>query len=219
MFKDLCIDATDASLVGAFWSRALGLELHHPDDGNASLTGPSKAHTIWINQVPEPKTAKHRIHIDVHGSSIEDLQAFGASVIDEKSFRWIVMADPEGGEFCLFIRETPPPYRLYELVIDCADHEAISTWWASVIGGRRSGDDRGFSYIDQIPNVPFDAISFVPVDEAKSTKNRVHIDIVAPDVDSLIGAGASLLRSPDAEIEWHVLADPEGNEFCVFATP
>ena len=73
---------------------------------------------VWINQVPERKTAKYRIHLDVHGSSIEDLQAIGASVIDDEPFPWVVMADPDGGEFCLFIRKTPPEYRLYEVVID-----------------------------------------------------------------------------------------------------
>jgi hypothetical protein len=40
---------------------------------------------------------------------------------------------------------------------------------------------------------------------------------VCPDVDALVARGATLLRAPDAEISWHLLADPEGNEFCAFA--
>jgi hypothetical protein len=216
-FKDLCIDATDPSASGAFWASALGLQLHHRPNGTVCLTGSSKAHTVWINQVPEPKTVKHRIHLDVHGCSIEELQVIGASVIDDTSFRWKVMADPDRGEFCLFIGEERPQYRLYELVVDCVDHEALSMWWASTIGGERRADDRGFSYINEIPNVPFDAVSFVPVDEPKSAKNRVHIDLVAGVIDPLLDAGARLLRARDDEIEWDVLADPEGNEFCVFS--
>jgi hypothetical protein len=216
-FKDICIDASNASVLGAFWSGVLGLDLHHQTGGDAYLTGSTKAHTIWINQVPEPKTVKHRIHLDVYGSSIEDLEAMGATTIDEESFSWVVMADPEGGEFCLFLRDAPPEYRLYELAIDCGDHVAASRWWASVIGGSRFDDDRGFSSLKRIPNVPFDGMSFAPVDEAKTTKNRLHIDLSSHDLESLIDAGATMLRERDDEIDWDVLADPEGNEFCVFA--
>lgn len=128
------------------------------------------------------------------------------------------MADPEGGEFCVFVRDSPTPTRLYEIVINCADHRAVSQWWASVLGGTRVEHDRGFSYIERIPRAPFDNMSFVPVEEPKSTKNRIHIDVVTDDVAVLVDGGATLLRSRDAEIDWDVLADPEGNEFCAFAS-
>ncbi len=217
-FKDLCLDAKDASVLGDFWSTALGMELHHQSGGDAFLTGPTKAHTVWINRVPEPKTTKHRTHLDVHGTSIEALTAIGATVIDDQSFSWVVMADPEGGEFCLFLRDDPPMYRLYEVAFDCADHETLSRWWAAAIGGERSTEKGGFSCLEQIPNAPFDSLSFAPVSDAKTSKNRVHIDIVAEDIRPLINAGATLLRPRYAEIGWDVLADPEGNEFCVFSS-
>jgi Glyoxalase-like domain len=54
------------------------------------------------------------------------------------------------------------------------------------------------------------------VPEAKSAPNRIHWDLAAPDVAPLLSLGATVLRAPDSEISWHVLADPEGNEFCVF---
>jgi hypothetical protein len=49
----------------------------------------------------------------------------------------------------------------------------------------------------------------------------VHWDVtlVDADVEGLIAAGAVLLRPPDDEIEWSVMADPEGNEFCAFGSP
>jgi len=217
-FKDLCIDATDAATLGGFWSAALGLELHQRASGGIVLRGTSEAHTLWVNQVPEPKTVKHRIHLDVYGSAAKDLQAIGATTIDDHSSPWVVMADPEGGEFCLFVRDSPPSYRLYELVIDCVDHEAMSSWWTSVLGGKRGSDARGFSYIEQIPNAPFDNISFGQVEEAKAGKNRVHLDLMVESVDALLAAGATLLRQRDHEINWDVLADPEGNEFCAFSS-
>jgi hypothetical protein len=52
--------------------------------------------------------------------------------------------------------------------------------------------------------------------EPKSAKNRIHRDVTASDVLPLVEAGATVLREPDQEIDWHGLADPEGNEFCVF---
>jgi hypothetical protein len=216
-FKDLCIDAVDATVLGSFWAATLGLDFHRQDSGDAFLRGPTEAHTIWINQVPEPKSQKHRTHLDVHGSATADLEDLGASVVDSGSFPWVVMADPEGGEFCLFIRDAPPVYRLYEVGIDAVDHDAISKWWASVLGGEQSADARGFSYVERIPNAPFDNLTFAAVEEPKRTKNRIHFDVVAEDIAELLEAGATLLRPRDEEINWDVLADPEGNEFCVFA--
>jgi hypothetical protein len=47
-------------------------------------------------------------------------------------------------------------------------------------------------------------------------KNRIHWDVTVPAVAPLVGAGAVVLREPGGDIDWHVLADPEGNEFCAF---
>ena len=57
-YKDLCIDAVDAATLGRFWAAALGLDLELHDDGDAKLTGPTPAHTVWINTVPEPVTVE-----------------------------------------------------------------------------------------------------------------------------------------------------------------
>jgi hypothetical protein len=60
-------------------------------------------------------------------------------------------------------------------------------------------------------------VKFVGVDEPKTVKNRIHWDVVSTDVPALEARGARVLRSPDRDVTWHVLADPAGNEFCVFA--
>ena len=54
------------------------------------------------------------------------------------------------------------------------------------------------------------------VPEPKTLKNRMHLDVVG-DVRELLDLGATLVRAQDADIDWTILADPEGNEFCVFA--
>jgi hypothetical protein len=54
------------------------------------------------------------------------------------------------------------------------------------------------------------------VPEPKTVKNRIHLDVRTPDLQALLDAGATLLRPADEEIDWNVLADPDGNEFCAF---
>jgi catechol 2,3-dioxygenase-like lactoylglutathione lyase family enzyme len=219
-FKDLCLDAGDPGVLGAFWAAALDLELHTQESGDTYLTGPTPEHTIWVNRVPEPKTVKHRIHLDLNVGSVEELTALGATVLDAESFRWTLMADPEGGEFCAFVREGEISQRLYEVAIDTADSaeaaHRIAAWWADVLGARLVDDDRGFSYVDRVPGAPYDSLDFAPVPEPKTVKNRIHLDVATADVDDLVAAGATVLRAKDDEIGWTVMADPDGNEFCAF---
>src|ERR1700710_694333 len=94
-FKDLCLDARDPQRLGRFWAAALGLELEVLDDGDAVLRGPTPQHTVWIDAVPEPRTVKNRMHLDVHARSVEELFDLGATVVAEFA-RWTTMADPEG---------------------------------------------------------------------------------------------------------------------------
>jgi catechol 2,3-dioxygenase-like lactoylglutathione lyase family enzyme len=219
-FKDLCIDAADPGVLGAFWAAALDLELHTQDSGDTYLTGPTGEHTIWVNRVPEPKTVKHRVHLDLNVGSVDELTALGATVLDAESFRWTLMADPEGGEFCAFVREGAISQRLYEIGIDTGDSaeaaHRIAAWWAEVLGARLVDDDSGYSYVDRVPGAPYDSLDFAPVPEPKTVKNRIHLDVTTADVDDLVAAGATILRAKDDEIGWTVMADPDGNEFCAF---
>jgi Glyoxalase-like domain len=73
-FKDLCVDAGDPARLGPFWASLLGLAWEAQDDGDGVLTGPTPQHTIWVNRVPEPKTVKHRVHLDVHARDLADLR-------------------------------------------------------------------------------------------------------------------------------------------------
>ncbi len=99
-YKDLCLDAVDPLHLGRFWAAVLGLKLADAGEGDAVLRGPSPRHTVWINAVPEPKTVKNRMHLDVLGD-VAEIVARGATVLDEQP-RWTVMADVEGNEFCVF---------------------------------------------------------------------------------------------------------------------
>jgi hypothetical protein len=210
-YKDLCLDAVDPPRLATFWSAVLGLELADTGDGDALLRGPTPQHSVWINRVPEPKTVKNRMHLDVHAGSVQELLELGATIVDEQP-RWTVMADPEGGEFCAFVREEPPAYRLYEVVLDAADHRALGRWWTDLLGGRCIDEGKDFVSIADVPGAPFEYLDVGTVPEPKTAKNRVHLDVVG-DTGEIVARGATLLGEFP---RWNVLADIEGNEFCVF---
>ena len=212
-WKDLSIDAGDNVRLGWFWADTLGLELHQREDGLVMLTGPTPQATIWLDQVPEQVTVKHRVHLDVHAASVDEVLARGATLLDDR-FDWTVLRDPEGGELCVFVRDEVPENRIYEVVVDAHDTRAQAAWWAEVLGGRL--EDGGGESVEAIPGAPFEYLVFEPVPEPKTVKNRIHWDVDVADVRLLTERGATVLREPDDDISWTVLADPEGNEFCAF---
>lgn len=219
-YKDLCIDVSDARVSGAYWSTMLGWDLELHDDGDAHLRDAAGRVQLWLNVVPEPKTVKNRIHLDVNAESVQRAVDAGATVVEEFP-RWTTLLDPDGQEHCVFPRIEPFERRAYELVWDCAEGPAAShdlaVWWCDVIGGAVVDDDRGFSWVQDLPECPWDSFDFVGVPEPKTAKNRVHIDVRTDDLESLVAHGATLLREKgDGGLAWTVLADPAGNEFCAF---
>jgi hypothetical protein len=221
-FKDLCIDVNNSRPASEFWARTLGLELTGFDDSpdEFKLVGPTRQHTVWPNVVPEPHEAKNRVHIDVAAASLEPFSDL-RRLSEPGQFRWTVFADPEDNEFCVFVVDDVPDYKLKAVVVDCADPRTAATWWQGVLGGTLgSKEEHDWHWITDVDGVPFEGFDFVPVPEPKTVKNRVHWDVALNEgvaVGDLEAAGASVLRLPDDEIRWTIMADPEGNEFCVFA--
>ena len=234
-FKDLCLDVTDEGRQGAFWAAALGLTLRTGASDPAVLDGATPEQRVWLNTVPEPRSVKNRIHLDVDTESVAALEDLGATVLVPATPEqgWTVMADPEGGEFCAFVRtpERLGSYRLYEVVVDCADPGRVARWWGEVFGLPAGSDaDHGWWWLEAGrtredgeggedgedgtgAGLPFGDLVFVPVPEPKTVKNRVHWDVLTPSVAALVEAGATVLSEQPG---WTVLADPEGNEFCAF---
>src|SRR5947209_1670540 len=114
--------------------------------------------------------------------------------------------------------------RFKDLCLDAGDHQHLADWWCRALGYVRLEESNGEKRPPEWPVPIVDPegrgplIWVNPVPEPKSVKNRMHIDVVGRTED-LLHAGATLLRARDEEIEWDVLADPEGNEFCVFPPP
>ncbi|MCW2769862.1 MAG: hypothetical protein JWR27_1295 [Aeromicrobium sp.] len=215
-FKDLSIDANDVAAIEGFWSRALHLTSEVFDDGDGVLRGEDPGQTTWITLVPEAKTVKNRVHLDLVAASLEPFAGLEQLTADGE-FWWTTFADPEGNEFCVFVHDNRAP-GLKDVVVDATDHRAVSQWWADVWGGTLTHED-DYSHLDDIPGAPVESFDFVPVPEPKTVKNRLHWDVTLRDgatVDDLVVRGASVLATPTDETRWTVMADPEGNEFCVF---
>ena len=108
--------------------------------------------------------------------------------------------------------------RITALAIDCADPESLSEFWTQVLGLQIVERAKG---IVSIGGGPF-TIDLVAVPEPKQSKNRLHIDVNPTDRDQdaelerLLALGAKEVDVGQfADASWHVLADFEGNEFCV----
>jgi hypothetical protein len=125
--------------------------------------------------------------------------------------------------------------RWYAVVVDCADNASQAHWWADVLGWKIV-----YEALDEVVIVPPHALTqarstppaerspglvFVPVPEGKTIKNRLHIDLApGPDDDQeaevcrLLDKGAKRVDVGQRDdVGWVVLADPEGNEFCVLS--
>jgi hypothetical protein len=123
--------------------------------------------------------------------------------------------------------------RLTEVVVDCHDPVAQAAFWAAVLGYQVVSSEDGqveiapweqeppdlAEQVRRAPTAP--TLVFVTVPEGKTVKNRLHLDVSPVDrspqaeVERLIGLGARRADVGQGEVPWTVLADPEGNEFCV----
>ena len=112
--------------------------------------------------------------------------------------------------------------RVESVVIDAADPQAMAAWWAELLGWtvKPGGDDDEVAILAPDPATSgLRAMLFLRVPEAKAGKNRLHIDLHPEDQDAEVARAESLgARRVDigqGEQPWIVLADPEGNEFCL----
>ena len=113
---EICIDCTDPGLVGSFWAEVLGFPAETDEDGDVLLTGPEGWPTLLFLKVPERKAVKNRLHFDVNATDrdqeaeVERLIGLGARRIDigQGEVSWVVLADPEGNEFCVLRSRVDP---------------------------------------------------------------------------------------------------------------
>ncbi len=111
--------------------------------------------------------------------------------------------------------------RLWTIDVDAADPRTLGHWWADALGWKIFFEDDD-EVVVTTEDERFPGIVFLRVSDGKAVKNRVHLDFVPDDrdaeVDRLIAKGATRADvGQTGEESWVVLADPEGNEFCVLS--
>jgi len=234
----IVVDAADPAGLARFWAAALGWEIaeEEPDEVVIAPAGYSTpdpaALPLVFGSSPDPKTVKNRVHLDLATTSAEHqaaevarLRGLGAepASIGQSEVPWVVLADPEGNEFCVL--DPRPVYRdtgpVAAVVADCADPPSLAGFWELAAGFTRTGSDDGWEQLRSPDGVgPY--LELLRVPDAKTVKNRVHLDVApykgedqAADVRHLQQAGAVPVDIGQGDVTWTVLADPEGGEFCV----
>jgi hypothetical protein len=114
--------------------------------------------------------------------------------------------------------------RIAVIAIDAADPRSIAGFWAAVLGWRIAGEDADGVVSIAPAGAGWPTIDVVPVPETKTVKNRLHLDLradgstMAEEVARVLALGARHADvGQDADVSWTVLADPEGNEFCILS--
>jgi len=236
----LVLDANDPQKLARFWAAALGWEIEE-EDGEIGVCPAGYEYpdpvalAVLFEPVPEKKAGQNRVHLDLATESAEyqaalvaRLRGLGAQPADvgQGDVPWAVLADPEGNEFCVL--EPRPVYRdtgpVAAVVVDSADPAALAGFWELASGWARvRSDDSLVAFRSPRGVGPY--LELEKVAGAKTVKNRMHLDVAphknedqADAVKQLQEAGAAPADIGQGDdVSWVVLADPEGNEFCVLS--
>jgi len=230
----LCFDANDPLRLARFWAAALLWEIDDETDEEIDVVPiDGTGFPLVFVPVKEPKTGKNRLHLDLvsespqHQSEIVDrLITLGAQRVDigqPIDADHVVLADPEGNEFCVVLRGDflATTDLLGAIVFEPAD-PIVGRFWSEAAGWPIVYDQDGDTAI-RAPDGRGPFVTFGPPTGARKTgKNRLHLDIAPPadgdqaaEVERLLVLGARRVDIGQGDVPWIVMADPEGNEFCV----
>ena len=236
----LVIDANDPPKLARFWAAALGWEVaaEEPDEvvvwpSGFDYPGPAALPLVFV-PVPEMKTVKNRVHLDLATESaghqadlVARLRELGARPLDigQGDVSWAVLGDPEGNELCVL--EPRPVYAgtgpVAAVVVDSPDPAALTGFWELASGWTLSRAEDDFVAF-RSPQGAGPYLEFLRIGDPKTVKNRVHPDVAphkgedhAAAVKVLQEAGAVPVDVGQGEVSWAVLADPQGNESCVLS--
>jgi predicted enzyme related to lactoylglutathione lyase len=233
----LCFDANDALGLARFWAAALRWQLDDRTQDEIGLA-PTDGTRFRIDfpQVPERKAADwNRLHLDLTTTSIDDQQLSVARLVElgahiligqRPDAGHVVLADPEGNEFCIIEPENKFLAGCGRLgAINCGmGTREVGYFWSAALGWPLVWDQNEETAI-RAPDCTGPLITWGgPPLAPKIRKNRLHLDI-APyghvdqraEVDRLVSLGATRIDIGQGDVDWVVMADPDGNEFCVLS--
>jgi predicted enzyme related to lactoylglutathione lyase len=229
----LCFDANDPLRLARFWAAALRWEIEdEADDEVALLPTDGTRFQILFLPVPEEKAGKNRLHLDLTTTSVGDQQqtvdqllALGAHHIDvgqAPDDRHVVLADPEGNEFCVIEPDNSFLAGCGRLgSITCDGTPEVGHFWSAALEWPLVWEQDEETAI-RSPDGTGPFITWGPPFVPKTGKNRLHLDIAPPEdadhraeVGRLIALGATPVDIGQGDVSWVVMADQDGNEFCV----
>ena len=231
----VCFDAYDPSGLGRFWASVLGRRTTEDADGAIALP-PGDDTELRIRFVPslEHKRGQNRMHFDLTSATVEEQQqtvatalGLGGRHIDvgqRPEEGHVVLADPEGNEFCVI---EPGNNFLAGCgligALACDGSQEVGYFWSKALDWPLVWDQDQETAI-QSPRGGMKISWGGPPVAPKTGKNRLHFDLAVPvdgdhraEVDRLVSLGATRLDIGQGEVGWVVMADPDGNEFCVKA--
>ncbi|MCE6996383.1 VOC family protein [Saccharothrix sp. S26] len=228
----LCFDANDPPGLARFWAGLLGWEVaESPGDGVELRPDDDTGFSLRFLPTDEPKAGKNQAHFDLTSASPEDQRQTAARALDlgarhvdvgqRPEEPHVVLADPEGNEFCVI---EPGNDFLAECgfvgALACDGSREVGYFWAEALGWPLVWDRDQETAIRSPHGGPKITWGGPPV-PPKVGRNRLRFDLVPVDgdqgaeVDRLVSLGATRLDVDRDEAGRVVLADPDGNEFHV----
>lgn len=230
----LGFDANDPHRLARFWAGVLGWEMADDRDDVALLPSEDTGFEIRFLATREKKAGPNQMHFDLTSTSHENQQetvarslGLGARHIDigqRPEEGHVVLADPEGNEFCVI---EPDNNFLADCgfigALACDGSQEVGYFWNEALGWPLVWDQDHETAIQSPrggPKITWGGPPLMP----KAGKNRLHFDLAPPvdgnshsEVERLISLGATRIGIGQREIDWVVMVDPDGNEFRVLA--
>ncbi len=228
----LCFDANDPRRLAHFWAGVLGWELAEDPPSVALLPSDDTGFQIRFAPTNEVKVGPNQVHFDLTSASLEAQQQTVAKALDlgarhidigqSPQDAHVVLADPEGNEFCVI---EPGNNFLAECGFIGAlagnGSQGVGYFWSEALGWPLVWDQDEETAIRSPhggPKITWGGPPLMP----KTGKFRLHFDLAPPpdgdqqaEVERLIALGASRVDIGQGEVSWVVMADPDGHEFCV----
>ena len=224
--------AMDPVRLARFWAGVLGWEMADgPSDGIALLPSDDTGFEIRFLPTQAQKTGRNQMHFDLTSTSLEGQQLtvarsleLGAQHIDvgqRPEDGQVVLADPEGNEFCVI---EPGNNFLADCgflgAVNCDGSQQVGYFWSEALGWPLVWDQDQETAIRSPHGGPKITWGGPPV-APKTGQNRLQFHLAPPvhgdhqaEVDRLVSLGATRVDSQE-EVSWVLMADPDGNEFCV----
>src|SRR5919112_1398610 len=229
----LSVDAQDPARLAHFWAGLLGWDVAEGHNGGVALRPTDDTgFELRFHPTDAPKTSQNRMHFDLTSTSLDDQQqtvekalALGGRHVDvgqRPEEGHVVLGDPEGDEFCVI---EPGNNFLADCgfvgALACDGSQAVGYFWAEALGWPLVWDQDQETAIRSNhggPKITWGGPPLMP----RPGRNRLHLDLAPPvhgdqraEVERLVSLGATRIDIGQGEVGWVVMADPDGNEFCV----